>query len=65
MNGSHTGASSGPQGRGAYGTPRLERLGTFRELTQAGATAFSDLFTTDSTDGCTMTSSSSYTCYKP
>jgi hypothetical protein len=65
MTGSHTGGSSGPHGRGAYGKPRLERLGTFRELTQAGGAAFSDLFTTDAAVGCVMTSSKTYTCYKP
>jgi len=57
--------TSGPAGHGAYQRPRLDRLGSFRELTQAGGSAFSDLFTTDGTDGCAMTSSSSYTCYKP
>lgn len=48
----------------AYGKPRLERLGTFRELTQAGGAAFSDLFATDSAVGCVLNSSSSYTCTK-
>ena len=58
--------SPGPPGsHGSYVKPRLERLGTFRELTQAGGTAFSDLWTTDGTVGCVMTSSSTYTCTKP
>jgi len=47
-----------------YDKPKLERLGSFRELTQSGGTAFSDMWTTDGT-GCTLTGSSSYTCYKP
>lgn len=46
-----------------YAKPRLERLGTFRDLTLSGAAAFSDLFTTDANDGCVMNSSSQYTCY--
>lgn len=54
--------SGSPGPPGSYGKPRLERLGTFRELTQSGGAAFSDLFTTDNADGCVMTSSSSYTC---
>jgi hypothetical protein len=49
---------------GNYGKPKLERLGSFRELTLAGGASFSDMWTTDSSDGCSMTSSSSYTCYK-
>jgi hypothetical protein len=65
MSGIQNGVSSGLAGRGAYQRPRLERLGSFRELTQAGGAAFSDLWTTDAADGCAMTSSSSYTCYKP
>jgi hypothetical protein len=65
MNGSHTGGPQSPRGRGAYGKPRLERLGTFRELTQAGGAAFSDLFTTDAAVGCVMTSSKTYVCTKP
>jgi hypothetical protein len=48
-----------------YGKPRLERLGTFRELTQSGGQAFSDMWTTDGTDGCALQGSSSYTCHKP
>lgn len=48
----------------SYAKPRLERLGTFRELTRSGGTAWSDLFTVDGTDGCAMTSST-VTCYKP
>lgn len=47
--------------RSNYDTPRLERLGTFRELTRSGGASFTDMFTTDG-DGCAMTSSSSYTC---
>lgn len=46
----------------SYGQPRLSRLGTFRELTRAGGASFSDMFTTDSADGCVMKGSSSYTC---
>lgn len=49
---------------GHYARPRLERLGTFRELTLSGGANFSDMWTTDSADGCQMTSSSSYTCYR-
>lgn len=52
----------GPQ---AYNQPRLSRLGTFRELTRSGGLSFSDMFTTDGTDGCAMRGSSSYTCTKP
>ena len=54
-----------PGGQGSYVKPRLERLGTFRELTQAGGASFSDMWTTDSADGCVMTGSASYTCIKP
>ena len=56
------------QGEGSlvsYERPTLERLGTFRELTQSGGTAFSDMFVTDSVVGCAMNGSSSYTCTKP
>jgi hypothetical protein len=62
---------SNTEGRGpprtslSYVKPRLERLGTFRELTRSGGAAFSDMWTTDGTDGCVITSSSSYTCNKP
>lgn len=49
----------------SYGQPRLSRLGTFRELTRSGGLSFSDMFTTDSSDGCVMSGSSSYTCTKP
>ena len=59
---SNTGSPGPPQGHGSYEKPRLERLGTFRELTQAGGAAFSDMWTTDGTDGCAMNGSSSYTC---
>ena len=52
----------GPPGTLSYAKPRLSRLGTFRELTRSGGQHFSDMFTTDSSDGCVMTSSSSYTC---
>jgi len=52
----------GPPNNVSYAPPRLSRLGTFRELTRSGGSAFSDMFTTDGTDGCLMTSSSSYTC---
>jgi hypothetical protein len=55
---------TGPPNKPGYVKPRLERLGTFRELTQAGGAAFSDLWTTDSADGCAMNGSSSYTCSK-
>ncbi len=58
----------GKEGRGppvSYSQPRLARLGTFRELTRAGGTAFADLFVTDSDDGCVLNSSSSYTCTEP
>jgi hypothetical protein len=57
-----TGSPGPPSSRGSYAKPRLERLGTFRELTQAGGAAFSDLWTTDSADGCALNGSSSYTC---
>jgi hypothetical protein len=49
----------------SYNQPRLSRLGTFRELTRSGGLSFSDMFTTDSSDGCVMNGSSSYTCSKP
>jgi hypothetical protein len=52
----------GPPNKLSYATPRLSRLGTFRELTRSGGSAFSDMFTTDGTDGCIMNSSTSYTC---
>jgi len=51
----------GPPRRTSYVKPKLERLGTFRELTRSGGAAFNDMFSTDG-DGCKMTSSSSYTC---
>lgn len=63
MTGTHTGVSPGPTDRGMYHQPRLERLGSFRELTQAGGAAFSDLWTTDAADGCSLNGSSSYVCY--
>jgi len=53
---------SPPAGSGSYAKPRLERLGTFRELTQAGGAHFSDMWTTDSADGCVITGSSTYVC---
>jgi hypothetical protein len=56
------GSPGPPSGTGPYVKPRLERLGTFRELTQAGGAHFSDMWTTDSSDGCYMTSSSTYSC---
>jgi hypothetical protein len=52
----------GPPNMQSYAKPRLARLGTFRELTRSGGQAFSDMFTTDGTDGCIMNSSTSYTC---
>jgi len=60
--------NKGKEGRGppmSYSQPRVSRLGTFRELTRAGGTAFADLFVTDSNDGCAVNSSSSYTCTRP
>jgi len=54
---------AGPSSAGTYGKPQLQRLGTFRELTLGGGSSFSDMWTTDGTDGCVQTSSSSYTCY--
>jgi hypothetical protein len=54
----------GPPRGGGYVKPRLERLGTFRELTRSGGDAFSDMWTVDGTDGC-IASSSNYTCLKP
>lgn len=60
--GSETRRSASAAGR--YATPKLERLGTFRELTLSGGASFSDMWVTDSADGCQMTSSSSYTCYR-
>jgi hypothetical protein len=63
MTGTHNGVSPGPEDRGTYHQPRLERLGSFRELTQAGGAAFSDLWTTDAADGCSLNGSSSYVCY--
>jgi hypothetical protein len=59
-----TAASGPPGGSGSYVKPKLEKLGTFRELTQAGGASFSDMWTTDSADGCVMTSSSTYSCSK-
>jgi hypothetical protein len=62
--------SSSIEGRGpprsnvSYMKPRLERLGTFRELTRSGGADFSDMWTVDGADGCIVTSSS-YTCNKP
>jgi len=57
-----TGSTGPPAGRASYAKPRLEKLGTFRELTQAGGASFSDMWTTDSSDGCAITGSSTYTC---
>jgi len=57
-----TAAPGPPNGSGSYVKPRLEKLGTFRELTQAGGAHFSDMWTTDSSDGCSMSGSDSYTC---
>ena len=57
----------GPPGNGSYGKPRLLRLGTFRELTRGGGTAFADLWTTSTNTppvGCVLTSSRTYTCTK-
>ena len=53
-----------PRTNMSYQKPRLERLGTFRELTRSGGADFSDMWTVDGTDGCIATSSS-YTCNKP
>jgi hypothetical protein len=61
MHGSNHEGRGPPQRTSSYVKPRLERLGTFRELTRSGGAAFSDMFSTDG-DGCLMTSSSSYTC---
>jgi len=47
-----------------YEKPRLDKFGTFRELTRAGGNAWHDVFLTDSDDGCALTSST-LTCYKP
>jgi hypothetical protein len=47
-----------------YEKPRLDKFGTFRELTRSGGAAFNDIFLTDSNDGCALTSST-LTCYKP
>jgi hypothetical protein len=55
----------GPPRSNGYVKPRLDRLGTFRELTRSGGEAFSDMWTVDGSDGCSMSSSSSYTCAKP
>ena len=55
----------GPPGKMSYSQPRLSRLGTFRELTRSGGTAFTDMFVLNSSDGCVMTGSSSYTCKAP
>jgi hypothetical protein len=54
-----------PQGPTEYAKPRLERIGTFRELTQAGGASFSDMWTTDTNDACALNGSSSYTCTNP
>jgi hypothetical protein len=54
-----------PDGGPQYERPRLERLGTLRELTLAGGAHFSDMWTSDADDGCRLDSSSSYTCTKP
>lgn len=64
MNGGTMSGSPGPPGsHGSYQKPELERFGTLRELTQSGGAAYSDMFTTDGTDGCIMNGSSSYTCH--
>ena len=65
MNGTKMTGSAGPPGTGGYHKPELERLGTLRELTQSGGAAFSDMWTVDGTDGCSMSGSQSYTCVKP
>ena len=50
--------SRGAIGPGPYSKPSLERLGTFRELTQSGGSTFSDLFTIGNGDGaCRLRSS--------
>jgi hypothetical protein len=65
MNGENMTGSPGPPGsQGLYRKPELECFGTLRDLTQSGGAAFSDLWTTDSADGCIMTGSSSYTCVR-
>lgn len=48
-----------------YEKPRLQRFGTLRELTLSGGASFSDGWTTDATDGCVITGSSTYVCVKP
>lgn len=66
MNGhSLTGSPGPPNGDGCYAKPKLECLGTLRDLTQSGGAAFSDQWTTDANDGCILNGSSSYTCVKP
>ena len=64
MNGPSMTGSPGPPNSGSYEKPELQCLGTLRELTQSGGAAFSDLWTTDSDDGCVMNGSSTYTCIK-
>jgi hypothetical protein len=59
-----------PMGRGQYGKPRLERLGTFRELTRSGGFAFTDPLLGPSSPGdggpgCAWASSTSLTCTAP
>lgn len=57
-----------PRARGQYGKPRLERLGTFRELTRSGGFAFTDPLlgpSSNGSPGCAWTSSSSITCDRP
>jgi hypothetical protein len=48
-----------------YEKPKLQRFGTLRELTLSGGAKASDDWTTDSSDGCALTSSKSYTCSLP
>lgn len=64
MNGDNMTGSPGPPGsQGLYRKPELECFGTLRDLTQSGGAAFSDMFTTDGSDGCAMTNgSTSYVC---
>jgi len=51
----------GPEKLAEYEKPRLDKFGTFRELTRAGGNAYHDVFVTDSNDGCLLGSSGS-TC---
>jgi hypothetical protein len=55
------GGSESRRNRHGYQQPRLERLGTLRELTQCGSYPLLDLLLGGDIDGCALTGSSFHT----